>query len=114
MAIASGGLTDTWRGCFRNTQVVIKAFRIYPPQHLKEATEVNNPSTCEVCSQTIFSDYLDTGTDMDETISPKHPTIPWNQHDALSAFPHLRLERKWQHYTLRKLTSPRVSPVAGA
>lgn len=40
VAVASGGLTDCWKGCFGSTQVAIKAFRIYPAKDLKEAKEV--------------------------------------------------------------------------
>jgi hypothetical protein len=40
VAVASGGLTDVWRGEYRNQQVAIKAFRIYPAQNLKETKEV--------------------------------------------------------------------------
>ena len=40
IAVASGGLTDVWRGQFNGIQVAIKAFRIYPAQNLKEAKEV--------------------------------------------------------------------------
>ena len=41
MAVASGGLTDVWRGDLDDTRVAIKAFRIYPAQSLKEAKEVS-------------------------------------------------------------------------
>ena len=40
IALASGGLTDVWRGEYRGGQVAIKAFRIYPAQNLKEGKEV--------------------------------------------------------------------------
>ena len=40
IAVASGGLTDIWKGGLGRTQVAIKAFRIYPAQNLKEAKEV--------------------------------------------------------------------------
>ena len=41
MAMASGGLTDVWRGDLGDTRVAIKAFRIYPANNLKEAKEVS-------------------------------------------------------------------------
>jgi hypothetical protein len=47
MAIASGGLTDVWRGDLGDLRVAIKAFRIYPVQKLKEAKEVSKQPTCE-------------------------------------------------------------------
>ena len=40
IAVASGGLTDIWRGEYYGSPVAIKAFRIYPAQNLKEAKEV--------------------------------------------------------------------------
>ena len=40
IAVASGGLTDIWKGGLGRTQVAVKAFRIYPAQNLKEAKEV--------------------------------------------------------------------------
>ena len=48
--VASGGLTDAWRGEYSGTQVVIKAFRIHPAQNLKEAKEVCIRSVWDVCS----------------------------------------------------------------
>ena len=45
IAVASGGLTDVWRGEYGGTPVAIKAFRIYPAQNLKEAKEVRIQST---------------------------------------------------------------------
>ena len=42
MAVASGGLTDIWRGQLNDARVAIKAFRIYPAQNLKEAKEVRS------------------------------------------------------------------------
>lgn len=41
IAVATGGFTDIWRGKYGGRQVAIKAFRIYPPQKLKEAKEVS-------------------------------------------------------------------------
>jgi hypothetical protein len=41
IAVASGGLTDIWRGEYYGSQVAIKAFRIYPTRCLKEAKEVS-------------------------------------------------------------------------
>ena len=41
IAMASGGLTDVWRGDLGELQVAIKAFRIYPAQNLREAKEVS-------------------------------------------------------------------------
>jgi hypothetical protein len=41
IAVASGGFTDIWRGCLGGAPVAIKAFRIYPPQSLKELKEVS-------------------------------------------------------------------------
>ena len=50
IAVASGGLTDIWRGQYNSAQVAVKAFRIYPAQNLKEAKEVSLQSTREVRS----------------------------------------------------------------
>jgi hypothetical protein len=47
MAVASGGLTDVWRGDLGDLRVAIKAFRIYPVQKLKEVKEVSKQPTCE-------------------------------------------------------------------
>ena len=41
MAVASGGLTDVWRGKLGDIRVAIKAFRIYPAHNLKQAKEVS-------------------------------------------------------------------------
>ena len=41
IAVASGGLTDIWKGVLGDSRVAIKAFRIYPAQNLKEAKEVS-------------------------------------------------------------------------
>lgn len=41
MAVASGGLTDVWRGGLGDVRVAIKAFRIYPAHNLKQAKEVS-------------------------------------------------------------------------
>ena len=38
--VASGGLTDVARGEYRGTQVAIKVFHAYLPQHLAEAKQV--------------------------------------------------------------------------
>ena len=46
MAVASGGLTDVWKGDLGDTRVAIKAFRIYPANNLKEAKEVSKRSMC--------------------------------------------------------------------
>ena len=114
MAVASGGLTDIWRGDLGDSLVAIKAFRIYPAQNLKEAKEVSEQPTVWVRSRMSFTDSLETGTGVEETIPSEHPTIPWGQHDALSTLPRLRLGAERQHYSIRILSSPRVSAVAGA
>jgi len=54
IAVASGGLTDVWRGQYNSTQVAIKAFRIYPAQNLKEAKEVRLQPVRNVRSLTEF------------------------------------------------------------
>jgi hypothetical protein len=84
MAVASGGLTDVWRGDLSDLRVAIKAFRIYPLQNLKEAKEVSNRPMCESRLRTSFTDSLEKGTSVDETIASEYPTVPWSQHDALS------------------------------
>lgn len=66
--MASGGLTDVWRGQLNDTQVAIKAFRIYPAQNLKEAKEVRLQSTRKVGSRAKFTDSVETSTDVEETI----------------------------------------------
>lgn len=92
MAVASGGLTDIWRGDLGNNRVAIKAFRIYPAQNLREAKEVSKRYTIfEIRPRTKFADSLETGTCVDETFSSKHLTISWRKHDALPALSSLRL-----------------------
>ena len=49
IAVASGGLTDIWRGEHYGSPVAIKAFRIYPAQNLKEAKEVGIQLAWRVC-----------------------------------------------------------------
>ena len=49
IAVASGGLTDIWRGEYYGSPVAIKAFRIYPAQNLKDAKEVSIQPTSGVC-----------------------------------------------------------------
>ena len=41
VAIAPGGLTDTWRGKYHDTGVVIKAFRTYSTRNLNQAKKVS-------------------------------------------------------------------------
>jgi hypothetical protein len=43
--VASGGMTDVWRGEYQGTRVAIKAFRTYSPQNLEEAMEVRVESS---------------------------------------------------------------------
>jgi len=70
IAVASGGFTDIWRGDYHGAQVAIKAFRIYPAQNLKEAKEVSiQPSARKAYSLTKFTDSLETGADVEKTIS---------------------------------------------
>ena len=68
IAVASGGFTDIWRGEHGGAQVAIKAFRIYPVQNLKETKEVTIQSPLEVCSLTKFTDLVETGASVEETI----------------------------------------------
>ena len=68
ISVASGGLTDIWRGVYNGTNVAIKAFRIYPAQNLKEAKEVRIQSTQEICSRTKFTDFMETGAHVEEII----------------------------------------------
>jgi hypothetical protein len=84
MEPVSGGLTDVWRGDLGDLRVAIKAFRIYPLQNLKEAKEVSKQPTCEPPLRTRFTDSLEKGTSVDETITSEYPTVPWSRHDALS------------------------------
>ena len=85
IAVASGGLTDIWRGKYRGTLVAIKAFRIHPSQDLKEAKKVHIQLTWETCSQTQFTDSVDTGTHVEEAISRKYPPVSRGGHVTLSA-----------------------------
>ena len=66
VAVASGGFTDIWRGEYDATQVAIKAFRLHPTQNLKEAKEVSMSSVSEIGFWTKFTDYMETGADVDE------------------------------------------------
>ena len=68
IAVASGGLTDVWRGEYGGTQVAIKAFRIYPAQNLKEAKEVRIQSEWVIFSRTKFTDFMETGARVEEAI----------------------------------------------
>lgn len=52
MPVASGGLTDVWKGDLGDVRVAIKAFRIYPEQNLKDAKEVSNQPNVWVPSPT--------------------------------------------------------------
>jgi len=67
-AVASGGSTDIWRGEYNGAQVVIKAFRIYPAQNLREAKEVSIQSPLKVCSLTKFTVFVATGAGMEEAV----------------------------------------------
>ena len=40
VAVTSGGLTDIWPGEHERKQVAIKAFRVYPDEHMREAKKV--------------------------------------------------------------------------
>lgn len=44
VAVTPGRSTDVWRGDLHGYPVAIKAFRIYPPENLKEAKEVSTQS----------------------------------------------------------------------
>ena len=68
IAVASGGLTDVWRGEYNGEQVAIKAFRIYPAQNLKEAKEVRIQLVWVICSRAKFTDPVEPGADMEEVI----------------------------------------------
>ena len=68
IAVASGGLTDVWRGEYGGTQVAMKAFRIYPPQKLKEAKEVRTQSARKIFLRTKFTDFVETGAHVEEVI----------------------------------------------
>lgn len=61
--------TDVWQGSLHGNPVGIKALRIYPARHLKEAKEV---SMCVinvgVYSGTRFTDFVETGADVEEAI----------------------------------------------
>jgi len=70
IAVASGGFTDIWRGEYLGAHVAIKAFRIYPAQNLKEAKEVSIQSSAwKVYSRAKFTDPVETGADVEKTIS---------------------------------------------
>ena len=69
IAVASGGLTDVWRGEYGGTPVAIKAFRIYPAQNLKEAKEVRIQPAWKIFSRTKFTDSVETSAHVEEAIS---------------------------------------------
>ena len=85
ITVASGGLTDIWRGEYRGTPVAIKAFRIYPAQNLKEAKEVRIQSTWEIFSRTKFTDPMETSAHVEEAIPSKYPIVSRGERDILSA-----------------------------
>ena len=91
IAVASGGLTDFWRGKLSDSTdgslVAIKAFRTYPPTELNKVKRVSKKSTNEVHSRTKFADSLGTGTVVEETLPRQHPTIPRCRHEPLRPFP---------------------------
>ena len=66
--MASGGLTDVWRGEYARRPVAIKAFRIYPAQNLKDAKEVRIQLAYEVCTRAKFTDSLETSADVEEAV----------------------------------------------
>ena len=70
MALASGGLTDVWRGKLWDAEAAIKALRIYPAKDLKEAKEVRAiQSAHEVFSRTRFTDPVGAGAHVEEAAS---------------------------------------------
>lgn len=100
IAVASGGLTDIWRGEFSGLQVAIKAFRISAAENLRQAKKVRlrylSPGNSRPRTSTC-TDSVATGADMEEAVPRKHPTIPWCKHDAFSTWAHIRLGEKPQH-----------------
>ena len=84
IAVASGGLTDIWRGNLDHTQVAIKAFRIYPPQNLREAKMVSKHSVREACSLAEFPDSMAPGRDVEAPVSPEYPAVSRGKHVTLS------------------------------
>lgn len=66
--VASGGLTDVWRGEYSGTQVVIKTFRIHSAQNLNEAKGVRIQPLWEVCSRMKFTDPMEAGAYVEEAI----------------------------------------------
>lgn len=49
IAVATGGITDIWRGEHYGSPVAIKAFRIYPAQNLKAGKKVSIRPASEIC-----------------------------------------------------------------
>ena len=68
IAVASGGMTDLWRGDFCGRQAAIKAFRIYPIQDLKEAKKVCIQLVLEIRSQPKLTDPVETSARVEEVI----------------------------------------------
>ena len=54
VAAASGGLTDIWQGEYYESEVNIKASRLYSSQHLKEVKEVSIQPTSGSTDKRVF------------------------------------------------------------
>ena len=91
IAVASGGLTDIWRGEYYGSPVAIKAFRIYPAQNLKEAKEVSTQPAWGARSRVKILDSLEKSPNVAETVPSKHLAVSWGHYCSLSTRPHLRL-----------------------
>ena len=94
IAVASGGLNDVWRGKWGGTQVAIGGFRICHDQDLKEAKAVRAQPTQRDLFLTKFTDPVETGSDVEETIPRKYPIVSRREHVLFSARTRSRLGAK--------------------
>jgi hypothetical protein len=74
-----------WEGSLDVARVAIKGF--YGKDVIENMKAVSIQPPHEVRSQMKLTDNLETGTDVDETIPSKHPTVPWRGRNAHLYFP---------------------------
>ena len=66
IAVASGGLTCTWKWDLGNSWVAIKTFHTCSAQHLKEVKEVSITPARKLCHSQELPDAVEASADMEE------------------------------------------------
>ena len=87
-AVASGRLTDIWRGHHDGKQVGIRVFRLYSERGSREAKKVRTECVQGMLFKTHLIDPLETGGNVEEVFPPERYRISGRGHEALSIGTH--------------------------